>query len=217
MAEKYKVDLDLPGNETKGSDVEAFMSAKNAGMIPRSVRLEIIKEGKLMDAPSKKLVGACLFLADISGFTALGEKLTAEYGDAKGAEEFAAQMSAAISALVNVTHRYEGEVVKIAGDCLICTFSAIPTDPEDMGDEKSFERAKECALEMLKIIKDTNPGLDLHGGLAASGSLQRIHLKELSDKQAKIAFLRILYQPTKLMRKYNYGTNRYQLPFPLFT
>ena len=68
---------------------------------------------------------ACVLLADISGFTAIGEKLN-EHGDAKGAEEFASQMSEAIM-LYNVTHRYEGECVKIAGDCLICTFSAIPT------------------------------------------------------------------------------------------
>ncbi len=84
-----------------------------AGLIPRSVRLEVTQLGALPDAPSKKLVEACVLLADISGFTALGEKLTAEHGDSLGAEKFAAQMSAAISALVNVTHRYEGECVKM--------------------------------------------------------------------------------------------------------
>ena len=155
------------------------ISTTEAGLIPRSVRLEVTQLGALPDAPSKKLVEACVLLADISGFTALGEKLTAEHGDSLGAEKFAAQMSAAISALVNVTHRYEGECVKIAGDCLICTFSAIPSDPEDEGDQASFERAKECAIEMLKVIKETNPDLDLHGGLASSATLQRIHLKEL--------------------------------------
>ncbi len=182
MAEKYAVELPLPGNETKDNNNNAttqFISPKQAGLIPRSVRLEITKLGKLPDAPSKQLVEACVLLADISGFTALGEKLTKEHGDARGAEEFAAQMSAAISALVNVTHRYEGECVKIAGDCLICTFSAIPTDPEDEGDSASFERGKECAIEMLKVIKQTNHELDLHGGLSGSGTLQRIHLKEL--------------------------------------
>ena len=69
--------------------------------------------------------------------------------------------------------------LEIQGDCLICVFGAIPTDPEDRGDEKSFERAKECSLEMLKIIKTCNEDLDLHGGLAGSGTLQRLHLKEL--------------------------------------
>ena len=124
MAEKYAVELALPGNEVKknNDDIEnmTFLPAKDAGLIPRSVRLEIAEKGSLQDAPSKKLVEQALLLSDISGFTALGEKLTAEHGDAKGAEEFANQMSKVISALVNVTHRYEGEVVKIAGDCLIC-------------------------------------------------------------------------------------------------
>ena len=30
---------------------------------------------------------------------------------------------------------------------------------------------------MLKVIKETNADLDLHGGLYCSGTLQRIHLK----------------------------------------
>ena len=119
-----------------------------------------------------------VLFADISGFTALGEKLTTEHGDAKGAEEFASQISAAISALVNVTHRYEGECVKIAGDCLICTFEILPGDNDDMG-EAAFERGKRCALEMLTDIKETNEFLDLHGGLSGAAQIQRIHLKEL--------------------------------------
>ena len=107
MADKYKVELNLPGGEENNNNpATTFISSKDAGLIPRSVRLEITSAGKLPDAPSKKLVEACVLLADISGFTALGEKLNAEHGDAKGAEEFASQMSDAISALVNVTHRY---------------------------------------------------------------------------------------------------------------
>ena len=127
MAQKYAVELPLPGNEgSKNNSMEGkFISPKKAGLIPRSVRLEIAKAGKLPDAPSKELMEACVLLADISGFTALGEKLTNEHGDSLGAEKFATQMSDAISALVNVTHRYEGDVVKIAGDCLICTFEIL--------------------------------------------------------------------------------------------
>ena len=53
------------------------------------------------------------------------------------------------------------------------------SDPEDEGDTASFQRAKECSLEMLKVIKETSSDLDLHGGLAASATLQRLHVKEL--------------------------------------
>ena len=83
MAEKYKVDLDLPGNEKKTSESgeQQYLTVQQAGFIPRSVRMEITEKGVLPDAPTKTLVQACILLADISGFTALGEKLTAEHGD----------------------------------------------------------------------------------------------------------------------------------------
>lgn len=133
---------------------------------------------KRKKSPLKTNIEAVVLLADISGFTALGEKLTTEHGDSLGAEKFAEQVSEAISALVNVAHRYEGEVAKIAGDCLICTFEILPQDDDD-GGEAAFERGKKCSLEMLTTIKTTNAFLDLHGGLSAAAPIQRIHLKEL--------------------------------------
>ena len=51
MAEKYAVELPLPGSDNNNSEVTAFLSPKQAGLIPRSVRLEIASSGKLPDAP----------------------------------------------------------------------------------------------------------------------------------------------------------------------
>ena len=82
--------------------------------------MEVNENNELPNAPCKELVDAVVLLADISGFTALGEKLADELGPSEGTEEFASQVSSAISVLVNVVHKYEGEVVKIAGDCIIC-------------------------------------------------------------------------------------------------
>ena len=123
------------------------------------------KKGKLPDAPSRDLVEGVVVLADISGFTKLGEKLIEENGDAKGAEEFAKQVSDAISVLVVVIHKYEGEIVKIAGDCLICLF-ANKEDGEEDEDEAAIRNAKLCAIELLKVVKIANESLDLHGGVA---------------------------------------------------
>ena len=54
MADKYKVELNLPGGEDNNNNsATAFISSKDAGLIPRSVRLEIATSGKLPDAPSK--------------------------------------------------------------------------------------------------------------------------------------------------------------------
>ena len=65
MAEKYAVELDLPGNTINSEAVQTFISPKEAGLIPRSVRLEISASGKLPDAPSKRLIEASLLLAVI--------------------------------------------------------------------------------------------------------------------------------------------------------
>ena len=54
MADKYKVELNLPGGEDNNNNsATTFISSKDAGLIPRSVRLEITSAGKLPDAPSK--------------------------------------------------------------------------------------------------------------------------------------------------------------------
>ena len=75
MADKYKVQLDLPGHNTNGPlSEQGYLSPMKAAFIPRSVRLEVASLGKLPDAPIKKTVEAVVLLADISGFTALGEK-----------------------------------------------------------------------------------------------------------------------------------------------
>ena len=77
MADKYKVELNLPGGkENNNNPATTFISPKDAGLIPRSVRLEIASSGQLPDAPSKKLVEACVLLADISGFTFFRKLLT---------------------------------------------------------------------------------------------------------------------------------------------
>ena len=51
-------------------------------------------------------------------------------------------------------------------------------DDDDEKDAEALENARLCCIELLKVIKATNAELDLHGGVA-SGTIQRIHLKEL--------------------------------------
>ena len=210
MADKYKVELPLPGNDKNAPPTEqSYLPPMKAAFIPRSVRLEVANLGKLPEAPLKKVVEAVVLLADISGFTALGEKLANEHGDSEGAEKFAEQVSEAISALVNVAHRYEGEVAKIAGDCLICTFEILPQDDDD-GGQAAFERGKKCSLEMLHQIKATNEFLDLHGGLAASATIQRIHLKELrgSSPRSNSARQRMKREEASTMSRAEYERSK---------
>ena len=161
-----------------------MLSASEASFITSSVRREIqAAGGDLPDAPTSDLIQAGVLLADISGFTKLGEHLRNELGDVEGAEAFADQVSECIAGLVAVVHRFSGEVVKIAGDCLICVFQNLPDeDPDD--DELSLHRGKQCARALLDAIKSINDRLDIHGGLH-QGFIQRIHLKELKSQSPK--------------------------------
>ena len=196
MAEKYNVALNLKNdnnnnNSKSKQNIPAMdkLSLLQASFVPLSVRKECM-QGTLPIAPSANLVEATVLLADISGFTKLGEKLNKEHGDAS-VEIFASQVSAAISALVSVIQRYNGETVKFAGDCLICLFTSSSEkknngdgeeesddEDDDEKDAEALENARLCCIDLLKIIKTTNPDLDLHGGVA-SGTVQRIHLKQL--------------------------------------
>ena len=65
MADKYKVELNLPGNETKVVEPTTYLTPEKAAFIPRSVRLEVSQTGKLPDAPLRTLIEASVLLADI--------------------------------------------------------------------------------------------------------------------------------------------------------
>lgn len=147
MAQKYQVNLPIGGTKEEKEYEGGYLTVREAAFITCSVRLEIQKAGKLPDAPCDDLVEAGILLADISGFTALGEKLREKHGDAQGAEEFALQMSDAISALVNIVHKYEGEVVKIAGDCLICIFVQ---EAQDEDDEEDYVCSRQLIVNKRK-------------------------------------------------------------------
>ncbi len=97
--------------------------------------------------------GAVLF-ADISGFTALAEQLTAE--GAAGTEELIRILNSCFSDLIERVHAHGGDVVKFAGDALLAIW------PE--GDEAGTEleamalRAAACGLEMQEALSDRPMG-----------------------------------------------------------
>jgi class 3 adenylate cyclase len=75
------------------------------------------------DAPRARALDGSLVSVDISGFTALAERLSAK-GKA-GAEELVQRISACFDRLIDVAERHGGDVLKFRGDAT-ATRSARP-------------------------------------------------------------------------------------------
>ncbi len=69
-----------------------------------------------------EIEGSALF-ADISGFTALAERLSRELGQERGAEELNTQVNYTFVGLIDATDRYRGSVLRFSGDALTVWFA----------------------------------------------------------------------------------------------
>src|SRR5690349_10073545 len=97
-------------------------------------RLMTSTEGDLSLPYAERIPAAALF-ADISGFTALTERL-AQQGPA-GAEKLTAILNAYFGELIELITAHGGEIVKFAGDALLALWPALKapsvTSPESRG------------------------------------------------------------------------------------
>ena len=122
-------------------------------LLPQVLRDKIQASGTI--EPERRPV--TVLFADLSGFTALGEKLDPE--------ELSALTNECLEAMVKSVFKYEGFVDKLIGDAVMALFGA-PVAHED-----DPERALRCALEMQKAVTEiaavgqVAPDLSLHAGL----------------------------------------------------
>ena len=86
-----------------------------AAFVPR-LALELADD----DVPSWRSIVGSMLSADISGFTALSEKLAGK-GKA-GAEEITQLINTCFTALIDAAYLYGGEVLKFGGDALLVVF-----------------------------------------------------------------------------------------------
>lgn len=103
--------------------------------LPRQVITPLLNNPTIGKVEGNFVSGTMMF-ADISGFTAMSEKLS-QLGK-KGAEEITAIVNRFFSALLQVTERYDGDLLKFGGDALLVFF----------GGEAHALRASRAALQM---------------------------------------------------------------------
>lgn len=118
--------------------------------------------------------GAMLF-TDISGFTALSERLRAESGQ-QGCERLNGIINAFFDQIIKICLSYGGDVVKFAGDAMFVVFRAEPDAPgqeEGAGLAAATVCAACCAVDVMTLDGQTVDAggtpmpLRLHCGIGA--------------------------------------------------
>lgn len=119
-------------------------------------------------APVASLFGSVL-LADLSDFTGLTEALTRR-ADADGAEQVGREINQAMAPVIDAVTSAGGEVVKFAGDGLLCVFVAT--------DQQGHQRAAERAAARVAAVVVIGPAGTQHRFRVAvvHGPLQLVQL-----------------------------------------
>jgi class 3 adenylate cyclase/tetratricopeptide (TPR) repeat protein len=121
-----------------------------APYVPRLVRAWSAEP----EAPRARTLVGSLASVDISGFTALAERLSTK--GKVGAEELVQRISACFDGLIDVAERHGGDVLKFRGDALLLFFH----------DERHAQRAAGAASDMQWAIESI-PGDDVELRMSA--------------------------------------------------
>jgi class 3 adenylate cyclase len=156
-----QIDTAIPAGRPS---VDGFALIRN--YIPKELAERILAAGKQIES-ERRLV--TVLFADVTGFTALSEKLDLE--------DVSAVLNDCFSGLVSIILKYEGTIDKFIGDGIMAIFGA------PLAHENDPERAVRCALEMMDEIERFNRqtpiniptplGLHvgLHSGMVIAGNV----------------------------------------------
>lgn len=128
-----------------------------ASFVPKLIQKRVSIDPLPIEAPVGEDFPAVVLFADISGFTALTEKLATR--GPVGVETLARILNEYFGQLIDIIHDYGGDVVKFAGDAIIAVWpiaSASGTSApvaEDLPRRMTL-RAAECALEVRSKFLD---------------------------------------------------------------
>jgi class 3 adenylate cyclase len=132
--------------------------------IPRDLAERILAAGKQIES-ERRLV--TIVFADVTGFTALSERMDPE--------DVSAILNDCFSGLISIVLKYEGTIDKFIGDGIMAIFGA------PLAHENDPERAVRCAVELVADIERFNAtrGTDLplglhvglHSGMVIAGNV----------------------------------------------
>src|SRR5262245_44629378 len=112
-----------------------------ASYVPRLIIQRLLTDPILITEPLSQRFPAAVLYADISGFTALTERL-AEQGPV-GAEILTRELNTYFGQLIEIITRHGGDIVKFAGDALTAIWPVTDEGPEL---PEAARQAAQCGL-----------------------------------------------------------------------
>ena len=114
--------------------------------VPRSVVRHFVETSEGINGPQFHRKEATILFIDVSGFTALNERLAKERGH-EGCEIVLQHLNSYFGPLIDLVHAHGGDVLKFAGDALICVFAVSAVEHSTA--RHSAIAAVDCALDIL--------------------------------------------------------------------
>jgi class 3 adenylate cyclase/tetratricopeptide (TPR) repeat protein len=150
-----------------------------ASYVPTLITRQLANNPDPITAPTSESFPAAVLFADISGFTALTERL-ARRGPA-GAEELTHLLNAYFGRLIDLITGHGGDIVKFAGDALLAVWPVLPAPlgEGERGLTAATRHAAQCSLVIqqqlnaYQVARDVRLSLKLAIG---AGEILTAHL-----------------------------------------
>jgi len=142
-----------------------------ARFVPDLVKRRIADDPRPISAPTGEAHEAAVLFADISGFTALTERLSR--GGVQGAEQLTGYLNRYFGELIQVVRARGGEVLKFAGDALLAQWPSTG----DLGAATARAAAASLAIQSRLDDFEVESGVRLSMRLSVgAGSLHAMHV-----------------------------------------
>lgn len=139
--------------------------------VPAMLTDRLVRAGVDRPGPDGWRSTGVVLVVDITGFTALTERLAAR--GPGGAETLAEVLNATFGDVIDRVHAHGGDVVSFAGDAIQALWSPPPTVPVPTGMRAAVLAAAACALETQATLSSRPPIEDVHvrarAGIAVGG------------------------------------------------
>ncbi|MDQ5850796.1 MAG: AAA family ATPase, partial [Chloroflexota bacterium] len=143
-----------------------------ASYVPALITQRLARDPRPIELPTAERFPAAVLLADISGFTALTERLVQR--GPTGVEDLSRILNASFGQLIDLVTEHGGDIVKLAGDALLALWPAANSDLS-----AATRRAAQCAVAVQAAFHHAEPAehvrLSLHIGIGA-GEVVVVHL-----------------------------------------